>query len=368
MAKLKKGINDLGTTYPEIAAEWDYERNTPLTPQDVTAGSGREVWWLCSKGHSWKARISSRVQGNGCPFCAGKRPIAGETDLATLYPEIAAEWDYERNAPLTPQDVTAKSHKKVWWLCSKGHSWEAPVSNRTNVGSGCPYCCGRLAIVGETDLATLRPDLVAEWDYERNAPLTPQDVTEKSSKKIWWICSKGHSWQAPPARRASGAGCPFCAGRSPIVGETDLATTYPDLAAEWDYERNTPLTPQNVTAGSNRAVHWICSKGHRWKATINSRTHGVGCPYCAGRKPIVGETDLATLYPKIAAEWDYERNAPLTPEDVTAGSSKKVWWTCSEEHHWQVSPLDRTTGDTACPYCWGSKRNSIIYNNTTLYI
>lgn len=97
-----------------------------------------------------------------------------KNSLAELRPDIAAEWDHKENAPLIPQDVTVGSARKVWWVCDKGHHWEAIIASRTKKnGTGCPYCSGRFPIPGETDLGTLRPEMAAEWDYERNAPLTP---------------------------------------------------------------------------------------------------------------------------------------------------------------------------------------------------
>jgi len=59
--------------------------------------------------------------------------------LITKNPSLAKEWHPARNGSLTPKDVTAKSSKKVWWICSKGHEWEATVANRSN-GTGCPHC------------------------------------------------------------------------------------------------------------------------------------------------------------------------------------------------------------------------------------
>ena len=75
--------------------------------------------------------------------------------LADQYPKIAQEWYYEKNAPLTPGEVTPGSNKLLWWKCALGHSWQATVNNRTRKGSGCPYCSGREAISGENDLETL---------------------------------------------------------------------------------------------------------------------------------------------------------------------------------------------------------------------
>ena len=52
---------------PELAAEWDYEKNLPLKPNQVTCYSHRKVHWKCSTcGHSWQSRINNRIQ---CPHC-----------------------------------------------------------------------------------------------------------------------------------------------------------------------------------------------------------------------------------------------------------------------------------------------------------
>lgn len=77
MRLLVPGVNDLATLEPEIAAEWYEALNAPLTPEMVTVGSHRKVWWECSEGHVWKSVIYSRTgaQRCGCPVCAGKVKI-----------------------------------------------------------------------------------------------------------------------------------------------------------------------------------------------------------------------------------------------------------------------------------------------------
>lgn len=95
--KVLVGFNDLATQNPELAQQWDYAKNIPVLPADVTSGSHRLVWWKCEKGHSWRASVRSRVSGNGCPVCAGRQLLAGENDLATRFPELAQEWDRQKN-------------------------------------------------------------------------------------------------------------------------------------------------------------------------------------------------------------------------------------------------------------------------------
>lgn len=246
-------------------------------------GSHRLVWWRCRAGHSYRAAIRSRVRGTGCPYCAGRAVLPEETSLAARYPPLAAEWDREKNGSLTPQEISAGTHRKVWWKCARGHSWQASVASRA-AGSGCPYCAGRRVIPGESDLAACVPALAAEWDSVRNGALTPQNTAVNSNRVVWWRCSRGHSYLAVVAGRTQrGRGCPYCAGKKVLVGFNDLATLRPQVAAQWHRTLNAPLTPQEVTAGSSRRVWWQCSQGHVWKAAVYSRTDGrSGCPVCAG--------------------------------------------------------------------------------------
>ncbi|MDH6238614.1 zinc-ribbon domain-containing protein, partial [Aurantimicrobium minutum] len=185
--KATTGFNDLATTHPDLAREWDLERNAPLTPQQILSGSDLRVYWLCSEGHSYTSVVSNRKKGYNCPYCSGQKVLQGFNDLATTHPDLAREWDLERNAPLTPEEVSPGSGRKVYWLCPEGHSFQSIIASRTS-GRNCPYCSGRKAVVGHKDLATTHPDLAREWDLERNAPLTPEEVSVGSNKKVFWLC------------------------------------------------------------------------------------------------------------------------------------------------------------------------------------
>ena len=127
---------------------------------------------------------------------------------------LMAEWDWEKNTEFgfDPTQLTLGSHKKVWWKCSKGHEWQACISNRSK-GFGCPYCAGQKVIKGYNDLQTINPTLAQEWNYEKNDGLTPIDVMPNSGKKVWWKCQQGHEWQAIIQSRNKGNGCPYCSRR-----------------------------------------------------------------------------------------------------------------------------------------------------------
>lgn len=137
----------LAERLPDLAAQWHPVRNGGLTPVKVTVKSGKRAWWLCPDcGNEWEAQIGSRADGSGCKVCATRQVAAahGKPDtghsLAEQDSELASQWHPTRNADLTPADVTGNSGKKAWWMCPRGHEWQAMINNRTKARGGCPKC------------------------------------------------------------------------------------------------------------------------------------------------------------------------------------------------------------------------------------
>ena len=168
----------------QLMAEWDWENNNQLGlfPNELVIGSNKKAYWKCANGHKWQASVANRaIRNTGCPYCSGRKAIPGLNDLATLYPNIAAEWNTPRNGVLLPTMVSPGSGKKVWWKCSYGHEWEAAVEKRVKEKTGCPYCVGRKVLSGVNDLETLYPNIAAEWNMVRNGVLLPRMVSPGSS-------------------------------------------------------------------------------------------------------------------------------------------------------------------------------------------
>lgn len=276
---------------PELAEEWS-ERNLPVTPDIVSYGSNKLYWWRGKCGHEWQASPHRRTGKRtvGCPYCSGNKVLPGFNDLASNHPEIAAEWS-ERNIPLTPDMVTPYSNQKVWWKGKCGHEWFALISSRTD-GHGCPYCNNHKLLVGFNDLQTLRPAIAREWS-ERNYPLRPDQIPETKAGAFWWKCSEcGEEYEAWIQSRIDGSKCPYCAGRKVQPGVNDLSTTDPLIAAEWCYELNKDILPNQVHRNSKKYYWWKCPHGHKWKAKVYERTiESVTCRKC--------EAEFLRFLPKL---------------------------------------------------------------------
>ena len=408
--KVLKGFNDLQTVNPALAKEWNYEKDNGLTPEDVTPSSNKKVWWKCNKGHEWQASINSRNKGHGCPYCSGLYVIKGKNDLQTINPTLAKEWNWEKNNDLTPRDVLTNSEKKVWWKCQKGHEWQATITNR-NRGRGCPICnserqtsfpeyvivyyikkCGLDVIHSykakgyELDIYIPSRKIAIEYDgYFWHKNKTDKDL-EKNQKCLQDGIKLYRIREGLPSLNDSSIDYIVQENQvdlsktleeilSKIIGtnididikrdliaienlreytekENSLLFSNPEIAKEWNYEKNGNLKPEHFASNSNKKVWWKCNKGHEWQANIDSRTRGNGCPYCSGKYTVKGENDLQTLNPVLAKEWNYEKNDGLSPEDVTPHSGKKVWWKCSKGHEWQAKIYHRNNG-SGCPYCSG---------------
>lgn len=402
----------------QLIAEWDWEKNKTLNPTNLTVGSNMKVWWIGSCGHHWEAQIKSRNHGRGCPICAGKIVCPGVNDLKTTRPDIAAEWNYQKNDPLTPSEISQGSHTKVWWKCQHGHSWLASPNHRTSKDRGCPYCCHNpRALTGENDLKTIYPNLVKEWHPTKNNPLLPEHFTANSSQKVWWKCAKGHEWKTAINHRANGSGCPYCRSSAQtsfpeqaiyyyvkkaypdtINGYTDMFNNHgmeldvyvPSLNIGIEYDG---IAFHKTTAQKRREEKkYVICKEHgtflirirenpiddtinicdKTIAVTNSLTASitelkVNLPKLfdidvmrdeqlirANFYSELKDKTLLNLYPELSKEWNYNRNEGLSPDMFTAHSSATVWWSCSKGHEWSAKIVDRARGN-GCPYCANRK-------------
>lgn len=277
MPKIFESLED---RFPEIAARYNHDLNA-RSLSTIAPFSGYRAWWDCEKNHSWFAAASSVSNGQGCAVCRGMQIAIGFNDLASCFPDIALDWDYAKNVK-TPKTIAQGTHEKAWWLCkAENHSWETQVFARTNGGNNCPYCSGKKILAGYNDFATLHPDLLKEWDYAQNI-FYPTMIGGKSHAEIRWLCPQyGHSYPAlVKSRTRRGDGCPYCSNMKILVGFNDLATTHPLFEGEWDYSKNTIL-PTTITAGYSKPINWICSIGHTWHVSPNSRKFSnTRCPKC----------------------------------------------------------------------------------------
>lgn len=436
MPKATKEYN-LQIVNPSLSNEWHPTKNGDLTPAYVLPKSGKKAWWICKKGHEWDAIIGNRNKGIGCPYCSGQR-VFKDNCLETVNPNLAKEWHPTKNHDLTPKDVTAHAHRKVWWICQRGHEWRALISNRSK-GRGCPYChsqntLAELRIYAEFRVVFQKVELREKIDGVECDIFIPEinagieidgyhwhkdkfkndklktDFFKKKGIDLVRLRAKGlkrisendiffsdkdeidfnlikkifkkilrlkdlnidikgkinayinkEKFQNSPEYKAI-----LCKLPSPVK-EFSLEYCNKNLASQWHPSKNGSLTSLDVTPNSKMMVWWVCENRHEWKAAVYSRTAGNGCPYCAGQL-VCEDNCLYNNNPELAAEWHPTKNRTLTAKDVTTSSGKEVWWICNKGHEWKAAVYSRVAGN-GCPYCAGKKvceDNCLHYLNPEL--
>lgn len=333
------------TDYPELVAEWDYEKNIELNIAVLKHGSHKKVWWKCGKcSHSWQAIVKSRARlKRGCPKCAG----IFSDPITITHPEIIEFWDYSKNNDLLPESLTAGMHRIVQWKCERGHCWEGKVFHMVRRKKN-GYCLECRLIDNDRFLTKESfPELFKEWDFEKNI-MKFTEATKGSNKKVWWHCDRGHSYSMEIPSRFRGRNCPQCAGRK----QTTLVEDFPHLVDEWDDEEDI----RQFTSGAVYIAQWKCSEGHVYKEPIHRKVKNGNCAVCVKRifKPFYSNDK------NLLNEWDYEKNdlIALFPEDVSAGSHKRAWWKCSICHYSWESPVYSYCKGSRCAKCWARSRSS----------
>lgn len=216
--RAEAGVTDFPALYPHLTKFLDTSKAKLSDLDSQHPGAEKKFPWRCKKGHTWSQSLRGMTTKriDACSYCSNNSVWPGFNDLESNNPEVATEWDTEKNYPLMPNEVLFRADKSVYWLCkAHSHSWKTSIYKRVEEGSGCPYCSNYSCLTGFNDLLTLRPDIAAEWDYNMNAT-PPSQILAGSHKTVSWVCPEGHRWKAKPIIRSGsenrrGTGCPGCA-------------------------------------------------------------------------------------------------------------------------------------------------------------
>lgn len=345
--------------YPEVAKEWHPTKNGDLTPDEVFPKSDRRVWFLCSKNktHEWEARIADRTSRNsGCPYCY--RRVSPETSLASKFPEIAKDWHPTKNKKMTPEQVAPKSNKFFWWVCNKGHDYKMQPYERVLHHRGCTECSRYGGSAQETRIYCEIKKLFPETEYRHKIEGSEIDIFIPSisvgieydgefyhRKKVDKDIAKNTLMKR--------LGLILIRVREhPLEKISDLDVITPVRVVSKNDVDELLKAISSVSPSTKEAVMSYLKEPD----FINQEEFSVYMSYFPSPFP---EKSLAEVYPEVAAQWDYEKNHPLTPYNFTHGSKHRVWWICENGHSHQTTINHKTwrrkSRNKACKFCRQSR-------------
>ena len=399
----------------DVINEFDIDKNK-FTMKDVTAGSDRDTWWKCPNGHSYKSSPSRRVmRGSGCGICSHNILVKGVNDLLTTHPEIAKEWDYEKNEE-KPDEVMAGSNiKKYWFICPKGHSYKTTVLGRKR-GTDCPQCnienhtsfperaifyymkhyidevkdSYHNSIIGrkEIDIYLPKYNFGIEYDgqawhrdynrdiekdkvcfkngiellrvreygcYEYDSTSIKTYVTaydmEELNNAILFIfnyLNKKFSLKIKPDVDVDRDRVKILELMNLSEKENSIANYCPNIEEYWDYEKNGIIKPEQISHASVKRIYLKCPKGHNWVAKAGDFVLRPYCPYCDGRRVWPGFNDLFTTNPELKPLWS--KNNIIDPSTIKKGCNKKALWICQKCGNEYEMAINNKRGKL-CPKC-----------------
>jgi len=294
---------------------------------DFYVNNTTNLEWECEKGHKWEATPKNIKKGKWCPHCAGNAKYSIE-DMRLIA---------QKNGGKCLSDKYVNVQQKLRWECGKGHQWEA-IPDSINRGTWCPEC-GKEKSAKSRRLSIEEMHEIAE---QRGGKCLSSEYINARTKLIW-ECSEGHQWKSIPDNIKRGSWCPKCSRITLAESKKLSMKEMIDLAKQ----RNGKCLSE-IYANANQKLLWECSEGHQWESIPNSIKRGSWCPVCSGR-----EKGTIEKMKQIAEE----RGGKCLSDEYVDGKNK-LWWECSEGHHWQAFPSKIKMGRW-CPKCAGTVKGTI---------
>lgn len=345
--------------------EWD-DKNK-LSPKEVSYGSKKKYWWKCHKcSHLWQTTIYHRtIRNQGCQMCNGVNVVKpGINDLLTKCPDVAKEWHPTMNGDLTPSNITYKSGKKVWWLCPKGHEYQATPHDRVGDDTGCHICSARRNTSFPEQalffyIRKMYPDAISRY----------KDIFEHGMELDIYIPSikigieyDGYNWhKSKEQHERERKKYQICQDKEIMLYrikdiESDL---WEDVANKIFWVNNSKNKNQ-IEHVIQEVLDWLDPKTNLFtKNLLNLDFHSAIRVNFEKDKIEISkylseiQNSLVETIPDIAEQWDYESNKPLIPEMFSKGSNEIVWWICTKcGKSYEASINHKNRKDSrCCPTC-----------------
>lgn len=385
--------------YYDIYLDWDYEKNKLFDYfwEEMTPQFTKKVYWKCHTcGYEWKTSVYRRIkEGTGCPACSHSVFVQGINDLETECPELAIEWS-KKNREKASEVIAGSDRKYIWECRFCGNEWMASIHNRRGEGSNCPRCSGANTSFAEqaiyyyikkyySDAVNRYVDVdinkeidiyipTLKYGIEYDGYIFHKDKKELDDEKTRLLQKKGIKlvrireykktklptlevkphlcWDYLYSSKYKGldkiiaeilsdtgrigAKIDTYTARFEILHlfhqnmqDNNLETTQCPCLKFWDYKKNYPLLPSEISKGSGIEVNWKCDIcGYEWKNSVNAEQKRKGCRRC--NKRIAQENyNITTKYPDIIDDWIVEMNDNKNPNVFLPDTHKKFWWKCN---------------------------------------
>lgn len=342
--------NSLGYKYTNLISEWHPTKNKK-SPFDISHGSHEKVWWLCKRGHEWKAAANHRTSGGrNCPECF----------LKTSFPEQAIYYyvkQYFKHAKNRYKEFEGLNNLELDIFIENEKiaiEYDGYYFHKDRLNDD----INKNKLIAQTELflIRIREEGLETLDIKNGVTIFCKEGNEESlnSAIIEMFNIVNKTIQIPIEYDVN-----IKRDRNNIYNKfihreimDSLFYTNNEIVELWHPTKNSNLSPKHFKATSTKRVWWKCEKGHEWEAQILKLTAGRRCPYCSNKR-VGKENCLAITNPELINEWHPLKNGDKTPYDFVQGSGKKIWWICEYGHEWEAVIHKRAKRGDGCGICSG---------------
>ena len=297
---------------------------------------------------------ANRIKKNtDCPYCSNYY-ASDENNLEVNFPKIAREWHPTMNNDITPSSIMPGTAKKFWWVCEKGHEWEASPNSRTSSNTGCPRCSNQSS---EPEIRVLTELMYIFDSVKTRYKIQSLEMDVYIPAFNIGIEYDGHYYHKDRAVQDK--------NKNRVLEKEGVnlirVRQHPlQPLSSLDIIHSGKILTKAVLNETLLMIRPLVDKTHSRKITkylsinrfINQDLFNKYISYFPNPFP---ENSIEFLFPKLCEEWNFEKNNPLLPFNFSKGSDKKVWWKCDKGHEWEAAISLRTSQNTQCPFCAGQR-------------
>lgn len=360
------------------------------------------IIFRCASGHEWSAQPQSIFNGSWCRKC-WEQNVAGAHLRLSNGLKQAQDIATKRGGNCLSEAYKSNS-TKMKWICANGHQWSAALSD-IRKGSWCPDCGSgarerltryyfeeitgsefpkskpiwllndrgnRMELDGFNSELSLAFEHQGEQHYQEVEHFNRRKETLatrlKDDERKRDLCKKNEITLIEVPYFISTEDLPAWIKNSinklrPSINlkpDTDIKFTKYAKSNELEVLKDVAKSLggqclSSIYLGAMEKHHFICSKGHEWKAIAANIKNGTWCPKCKPERISASKRKHTVESMSALAR---KKGGQFLSSTFTSVNDKYEW-VCGHSHKWIAAPSDIVKG-TWCPKCAKNSRRSSL--------
>ena len=248
-----------------------------------------------------------------------------------------------------PNEVALNSHKKFWFDCECGHTFESCLKNVNLLNRWCPYCSNKKLCELNMNCKSCFDKCFASVDRSKNWTdknfEEPFEVLKNSHKKYLFDCECGHEFISEPRLITTNESwCPYCANKLLCNKILNCIICRNKSFASVDRNKNWSIKnkkePIEVFKSTAEKFWFDCDKcGNKFESKLCHITDGSWCPKCRYKTEDKLNKILLCKYTSLKSQYkvNWCKNKKHLPFDFVIEERKIIIEQDGEQHWKQVA-------------------------------